>query len=48
MRTYCLLHFEHINDVTIHYQTSQSFLPAARSSLQKFDNDCDATVMFKM
>ena len=24
-----------------HYQTSQSYSSAARSSIQKFDNDCD-------
>ena len=30
------------------YQASQSYLPAARSSIQKFDNDCEVIFMFKM
>ena len=32
----------------IHYQTSKSYSPAACSSIQKFDNDCDVIFMFKM
>ena len=46
MKTYVLLHFEYKNNVT-HYQTSQSYSSAARSSTQKLDNDCGAIFMFK-
>ena len=44
MKTYVLLHFEHKNDVTIIIELQT----AARSSIQKLDNDCDLIFMFEM
>ena len=41
MKTYVLLHFGHKNDVII-------IIKRARSSIKKFDNDCDIIFMFKM
>ena len=41
-----LLYFEHKTRHN-HHQTSQSYSPAARSSIQKFDNDCDVIFVFK-
>ena len=31
-----------------HDQTSQSYLPVAHSSVQKFDNNCEIMFMLKM
>ena len=41
----CSIVLKHKNDV---YQTSDSYSPAARNSIQKFDDDCDVIFTFKM
>ena len=47
MKTYFLLHFEYKNYVLIIIKI-QSYSSAARSSIQKFENDCDVIFVFKM
>ena len=48
MKGYCIIYFEHRNDVTSIVKLHREYSPSARILYTKLDYACDVISMFKM